>query len=328
MIHVISTTAIPTPPPQRGYGGIELLVYNLVDELEKMGEKVSLYAAKNSYRPRHGLYTADSEHGLAKQAVDNAKEGDVIIDWSHTKPISSMQLPKGVKVFSQVFWTDALGMNPVFPSKAVARAFGHPNPTIIYPGIKVSEYPVSKEKEDFFLYFGRIIPEKGVERVIAIARQTGVRLIVAGHTGQFSYDKDYISNIKEACTGKVEFMPDPDHRTKVDLLTKAMAVVHFPRWLESFWIVGVEALACGTPIITTVNSGGPAELGNSLTTYLLTNPHTEFSRVVDELFKTYFDPDKGRRLVSECRSSSKRFDSKVMANQWLNLIKKGVDGVA
>ncbi|MCS7117633.1 MAG: glycosyltransferase [Thaumarchaeota archaeon] len=304
-VHVISTAAIPTPPPEKGYGGIELLVYYLVRELEKK-YKVRLYALDGSYVPNGGLVTGNTEYELATK-VSEISDGDVVIDWSHTKPFSS--IGKDVPTYSQVFWTDSLGRNPVFPSKAVARAYGYCDP-VIYPGINIDEYPYVTEKEDYLLYFGRIIPEKGVERVIALANMTNSRLIVAGHTGTFSYNKEYVEQIKAACKGKHEFIADPDQKTKIDLLSHAKAVVHLPRWLESFWIVGCEALACGTPIITYVGSGGPEELVKISQGGIIAYRDDLLSAVS---LVQHIPP-------KVCREGVSYFSSERMGKEWCNLI--------
>ena len=268
-VAVISPTSITTPP--KDYGGIERLVYLLIKQLEKH-YTITLYAAEGSYKPNGGLHASKSDMELAVMLLDNIDGYDVVVDWSHQKLLSQiLELHgRGVKppnILNMVFWTDMLGIGyNVFPCKAVKNAFMQlykhltsRETAIIPPGIDVERYPVRKNKDNYFLYFGRIIPEKGVLELIKIAKTLGIELIVAGHTGPFSYDRKYLETVKMECTGKVRFIGDVEEKDKIDLISNAAAVMHRPNWLESFWIVGCEAMACGTPLIVSTDSGGPVE---------------------------------------------------------------------
>jgi glycosyltransferase involved in cell wall biosynthesis len=252
---VISTPLIPTPPID-GYGGIELLVAELVKNLEELGFRARLYASPRSMKPSLGLSYGFSEDELAKKALQDRLDGliDVVVDWSHFKRYSQLDS----RVISQVFWTDYEGRNTVYPSKAVARAYGKPNGAVIYPGIDTSKY-TSRSKEDWFIFFSRIIPEKGVEKAIAIARMANIRLKVVGHTGRFA-NQQYVEKIKSMCTGKIEWVGEVSEKEKIDLLSHARGLIFKPTWLESFGIFIVEALASGCPCIVSTDSGGPAEI--------------------------------------------------------------------
>ncbi|MEM2233829.1 MAG: glycosyltransferase [Nitrososphaerota archaeon] len=318
-VHIISTASIPTPPPRGGYGGIERLVYHLVRGLENRNVRVTLYALDESYRPNGGLVTGNDEYELAN--LVSRDEGDVVIDWSHQKFYSLLN--GGERVFNQVFYTDRAGAGTnVYPSVAVLRAYDDVKGHVIPPGIDPEEIGLRKEKEDFFLYFGRIIPEKGVEAVIAAARRANVHLKIAGHVGRFSYDQEYIARIRRLCESSpnVEFLGEVERDEALDLLGRAKAVVHFPRWLESFWIVGVEALLSGTPIVTTTNSGGPAEMVARTGCGVTVSTLDEAARVLKAIEGVVyppleFDPEW-------CRKKAVRYYSyRSMANSWLDLIR-------
>lgn len=324
-VAVVSTAAIATPPS--GYGGIEKLVYLLVKQLEKR-HNVSLFAAADSYEPNGGLYVGGTEIELARSLYevikDRSKIYDVVIDWSHMKHATTyLQLRdfrKRPKTINMVFWTDMLGYGyNVFPSNAVKRGYLQINPelnqdgkvALIPPGIDVERYPRVKDKEDYFLYFGRIIPEKGVKELIHIANALGIELIVAGHIGQFSYDKKYVEDVKSLCTGRIHFLGDVDEKQKIDLIAHAAAVMHRPNWLESFWIVGCEALACGTPLIVSLDSGGPAEQVVHGKTGFICSTLKDWQEAVSSIRN--INPD-------ECIRRAHYFSDERMGFDWLNLI--------
>jgi len=301
-IGVISTPLIPTPP--RGYGGIELLVAELVKNLEEIGFKVRLYASSKSMSPSLGLSAGFTEEELAKKALHDMHEGmlDVIVDWSHMKIYSRFD----DRVLSQVFWTDVEGKNPVYPSRAVARAFGNSSGTVIYPGIDISKYRLGKEREDWFIFLSRIIPEKGVEKTIAIAKMANIRLKVVGHTGRFA-NQQYVEKIKSMCTGKIEWVGEVSEKEKIDLLSHARGLIYKNVWLESFGIFTVEALASGCPCIVSIDSGGPAEIVIHNKTGYICSTIKEYCSAISRIEE--IEPE-------ECRKRAEYFSSARMARDW------------
>ncbi|MEM2068436.1 MAG: glycosyltransferase [Nitrososphaerota archaeon] len=307
---VISTTALPTPP--KGYGGIELLVWYLTQELAKRKYDIRLYASPGSGKDNVELVTGSSEAELADLAYRDVSRGevDVVLDWSHTKHFSSLY--SGSRVLSQVFWTDARGINPVYPSRAVASAFNDVKGNVIYPGIDLSRYVFRRDREDWFLYLGRIIPEKAVERVIAASRATGIRLVVAGHTGDFSYDKNYVNLIKSMCRGRVEWVGDVDEKQKIDLLSHARALLFYPRWLESYGIVVTEALASGCPCILGGSGGHMEQITHGVEGFKC-HSMDDFESAVGMIDR--IDPEN-------CRRRSEYFSSARMAEDWEKAIRE------
>jgi glycosyltransferase involved in cell wall biosynthesis len=302
-IAVLSPTVIETPPKE--YGGIELLVGELVKELEKLNHEVTLFAKSGSYIPNGGLVECNSEEECSEKAFkDNF---DIIHDWTHKKTSMNFSYFSN-KIFSTPFYTDVKGLNPIYPSKIVANSFGENGP-VVYPGIDISKYSFRKDKEDYFIYFGRIAPIKGVHIVITIAKRIGINLKIAGHEGFFAYDKEYIKMIKEMCSGKIEYIGSVSFNEKIDLLSHAKGFLFYPLWLESFGITVVESLLCGTPIITR-NFGGPAEqVEHEVSGYLCSSPNEmeEYIKKIDNI------------LPENCRKRGEYFSSERMALDYLKI---------
>ena len=73
-------------------------------------------------------------------------------------------------------------------------------------------------------------------------------------------EREYFEHeIEPLLAGDVELHENVSHETKVDLLGRARAMVFPIRWPEPFGLVMVEAMACGTPVVTT-NWGAAPEL--------------------------------------------------------------------
>lgn len=99
------------------------------------------------------------------------------------------------------------------------------------------------EKEDYFLYLGRIITRKGIDAAVATVREIGGHLKIAG-MGKFDAPDSQAGEIIE----HVGFA-DVDDRRK--LLSKAKGLLMPTKYIEPFGGVAVEAMMSGTPVIST-----------------------------------------------------------------------------
>jgi glycosyltransferase involved in cell wall biosynthesis len=113
-----------------------------------------------------------------------------------------------------------------------------------------ADFEFCAEPDDYLLFVGRIIESKGIKLAVDLAKRVGKRLLVAGQ-GDF-----------KAVYGSV-----PDHVTLIgyvepkqrcELMKKATCLIAPTYYNEPFGGVTIEALFCGTPIITT-DWGGFAE---------------------------------------------------------------------
>ena len=107
----------------------------------------------------------------------------------------------------------------------------------VIPGYFEKEmFPFQPEKEDYYLYVGRLIDRKGWRVAQEVCEHLGKRLIVAG-PGQFSGYGEYVGVV------------GPEKRA--ELMGKAQALFAPTQYVEPFGNVVIEAQACGTPTITT-----------------------------------------------------------------------------
>lgn len=109
-----------------------------------------------------------------------------------------------------------------------------------------SEFPYEPTKGDYFLYMGRIIPEKGVEAAVLATERIGAKLLVAGQgwherhrLGMDYLDKPHVEYV--GCLGLGE---------RETMLGQARAAFVPTCYIEPFGGVAVEAQLCGTPAIT------------------------------------------------------------------------------
>ena len=101
-------------------------------------------------------------------------------------------------------------------------------------------YVPKEEKEDYFLYIGRVIQRKGVDTAIKVTAAVNGRLVVAGQDVEVNLNQPH-----------VEYAGYADAEKRAELMGKAKAVFVPTLYLEAFGGVNVEAQLCGTPVITT-----------------------------------------------------------------------------
>jgi glycosyltransferase involved in cell wall biosynthesis len=101
----------------------------------------------------------------------------------------------------------------------------------------------------YLAFLGRISPEKGIDRAIAIARGIGIPLRIAAKVDRV--DEAYFrSEIEPLLKGPgVEYIGEIDDRHKGKFLGDARALLFPIAWPEPFGLAMIEAMACGTPVL-------------------------------------------------------------------------------
>ncbi len=112
---------------------------------------------------------------------------------------------------------------------------------------ELEDFPYNDKKEDYLLYFGRIIKRKGVALASQIAKATGNKLYIVGQ-GSLDNPNEGLELENEK---HIVYHPAVGASERAELLGKAKAVLMPTYYLEPFGGVNVEAQLCGTPVITT-----------------------------------------------------------------------------
>lgn len=104
------------------------------------------------------------------------------------------------------------------------------------------DFEFREKKEDYFLYIGRLIPRKGPHIAAQTCERIGAKLIVAGQGDPKSCDLD---------KPYIEYVGTVGVKERSELMGKAKAVFTPTIYLEPFGMTAVEAMFCGTPVIST-----------------------------------------------------------------------------
>lgn len=276
-IAFLSERGQTTPP--RTHGGSERAVDMLARGLRARGHDVTVWAKEGSaspdYRVRH--YLPDSGQ-LAPQDVEELADHDVIHahgmesnrtgfrnveQWLRLKgrlvQTYHGNFPYYIRPYSMWLRAAPWKARPHFVTQnsqqvEYARRHGIPNVTRI-PN-PAPHLPFVAHAEDFFLYMGRVIPGKGVRLAIRVAKEAGVRLVIAGAPDP-EFAKDHIL---PHVSPKIEYLGEVDEVTRNRLLRTATALVFPSRFPEGMPLTVLEANVCGTPVISSASYGAASDL--------------------------------------------------------------------
>lgn len=124
------------------------------------------------------------------------------------------------------------------------------------PGSASLPAPTDVEKENYFLYYGRLSPEKGVALAIqAINQNSALRLIIAGEGEEDALLQTLGGTAVRQ--GRLDFCGWQEGQALSNLIAKARAVLIPSRWLENFPLTALEAISLGTPVIAAAIGGLP-----------------------------------------------------------------------
>ncbi len=316
-IGVVSPAWVRVPPEQ--YGGIEVVVHLLVEELVKRGVDVTLFASGDSVTSANlrSIYpkaigfpvdqeTFDVTH--TAWAYSQADEFDIIhnnVGMSGVNMASLIKTPVVTTLHNNYFSEDNkefLKLNrdsqfyvPISDAQK-EEIKGLRFTRTVYNAIDTDLYPYEEEKDDYLVCIGNLIPVKGHDIAIEVAKRLKMQLRLAGKFDKHGIDY-FGKKIKpEINDSTIFYEGQVDQDRKAELFSKAKAMLFPIRWREPFGLVMVEAMACGTPVIA-FNRGSVPEVVKDGETGFIVNDVDEMVEAVKKIDQ--ISPDVCRRHVIE-----------------------------
>ncbi|MEI1373774.1 glycosyltransferase family 4 protein [Nostoc sp. UHCC 0926] len=294
------------PPP--AYGGVELVVGLLTDELVRRGHEVTLFASGDSI----SLAKLTSVHPRALRLDHTIKDYSVyemlnlasVYERAEEFDIIHSHVGHGTLAYANLVTTPTVHtLHGIFtPDNEKIFSFGKKQPYVnisdaqreprlglnylatVYNGIDVSSYEFHAQPENppYLAFLGRMSPEKGAHLAIEIAKETGWRLKMAGKVDVV--DVEYFEKeIKPHIDGKqIEYLGEANHAQKNALMGGAVATLFPITWREPFGLVMVESMASGTPVIA-IKLGSTEEVISHGKTGFLCNNIQECISAIDQV---------------------------------------------
>ena len=169
---------------------------------------------------------------------------------------------------------------------AMARLYGaDPSRVMLFPcGVDLTKFRPLDQKEvrkrlglngeKILLYVGRVEPLKGLDLLVETAAQMeageqNVRMMVVGGGGPGEPETDRVRRLAEErqVDGLIDFVGRVNH-DELPLYYNAADVCVVPSYYESFGLVALESMACGTPVVASRVGGLPTIVHHGHTGYL------------------------------------------------------------
>jgi glycosyltransferase involved in cell wall biosynthesis len=137
----------------------------------------------------------------------------------------------------------------------------------IYHGVDLRALPFSAAGGDSLVAFGRIHPDKGTAVAIDIAERAGKRLVICGIVQDERYFREQV--LPRVDGDRVRYLGSVGPVERAAILGGAAALLHPIAFAEPFGLSVVEAMACGTPVITYPRGAMPEVVDEGLTGFLV-----------------------------------------------------------
>ena len=362
-IGLIGTHFYPIPSPC--HTGAYLII-DLAHCLAEMGHDVSLFAPVGSkIPPGVKLFEMPTSNGIGVPSPTDCEQQcfnmhsnvfynlDIIHDFSITKRIAEIFYNENRKnVVSTLLGGNWDHPDPAYniicqslsmKERGMRGATDYENtPTpdfsgktykpikdahVVFDGINTDWYVPTYNKKDYFLWLGRWHEVRGYRMAIDIAKEAGIKLIMAGEhpdREKFEYQKNCAYQAIDLATDlpniSFEWLPpDPNHhKVKRVLYQEAKALINTVQFQEPFGLQQPEAMACGTPVVGTRYGALQETIANGVTGYLCENNTQDFIRAINMIGN--IDP-------KICREHAvMRFDRHIMAKAYLAEYKAVING--
>jgi glycosyltransferase involved in cell wall biosynthesis len=335
------------PVPPAGYGGIELMAYNLARELSQRGHQVCVIGQQGSKGPfevaamapeswSDQLGTRDHlarEDLFLYRAYDLVRRRafDVIHDHSGLTGIlvaatSGLATPVVATLHGDL--TEAEGeylatvddlVHLVSISRSQrAQVAGVNWRRVVHNAVDPAEYsPVTRvdQKESYILQLARISPSKGQHLAVQVAQRLGVHLVLAGKVDADACEY-FESEIKPHLGEQVSWHENVVGAAKAKLLAHAQAMIFPIQWEEPFGLAMVESMVSGTPVIAMARGAATEVVEPGVTGFLAED--------LDGLVEAY--GRLGEIDLERCAAhAARRFGPEQMADGYQSVYERAIE---
>jgi glycosyltransferase involved in cell wall biosynthesis len=315
---MISTPFLAVPP--RGYGGTELVVHELVEELHARGHAVTLFATGDSRASveLRALYPTaqwppniltDLNH--VSWALRQIKDGSFDVVHAHSAVALAMtrlvpDLPfvytlhhprdESLSEFYQHF---PHAFYAAISADQANREVPLPHVAVIHHGLDSSAYAFSARPQNYVCFVGRFAEEKGPHTAIEIAARANVPIRIAGevHAPDRAFtERELRPRLEDP---HVTHLGSIDLAVKRPLLRDARALLFPISWNEPFGLILVEAMLSGCPVVAFRRGSVPELVDQGITGFIVDTAEEMTAVIRTGGPLTYFDRRRCRTRAVE-----------------------------
>ena len=289
-IGMIAPVEVRVPP--LGYGGTELVVSLLTEELVRRGHDVTLFASGDSVTSakmvstcsRH-LRGSSRDGGILTMlnvlaCLEQADQYDIIHNHTCFEGLATSGLVKTPVITTlhgglagdwlllfehyRGWWnTISNSARSLLPIKE--RFVG-----TIYNAIDVASYPFNGGKrEEYLLFLSRMSHEKGPHLAIEAARRLQMPLVLGRNV--HPVDQEYFQSLvlPHVDGDMIRYVGEAGYHYKRELVAGAHCLLASVTWPEPFGLFMVEAMACGAPVVAFNRGATPEVVLHGVTGYVV-----------------------------------------------------------
>jgi glycosyltransferase involved in cell wall biosynthesis len=331
----------PVPPPL--YGGTERVVSWLTEELVRRGHEVTLFATGDSrteaalevIRDRSIRLDPELPDPLAYHVLElgrvfeQADRFDVIhchVDFLAFPFAQQWKVPTIHTLHGRLdlpHWLPLVERYRETPLVSISDSQRRPLDRLgpnwiatIYHGLPEGAIRPGTGKGGYLAFFSRLSREKRPDIAIEVAKRTGLPLKIAGKVDNI--DKAYFEAEIEPLLDHplVEYLGEMGDE-KVEFLGNALCLIFPIDWPEPFGLVMIEAMACGTPVITRPFGSAPEVVHHGRTGFIVDT--------VEEMVEAV--RRVGRINRNHCiETVQERFSAEVMCARYESVYEKVLNG--
>ena len=287
-VGIIAPPWVPIPPS--AYGGTEEFIDELARGLQRAGHDVVLFCTGDSscgverqwvfdtsYPDSIG--NADVERHHVEHAYEALRHADVVHDNTVAGPLYARTVPDVPVVVTHhgPFYEAERGLYRAADARITLVAISHHQAstardvhveTVIHHGVDAKRFPVGRGNGGYFLFLGRMTPDKGAHRAARLARDAGIFLMLAGKKREPAEHAYFAEHVEPLLGDNVVYLGEVGTEQKLALLGNATALLNPIQWPEPFGLVMIEAMACGTPVLASPCGAAPEIVRDGVTGYI------------------------------------------------------------
>ncbi len=309
--------------PPRKYGGTELIVKHVTDELVRRGHEVTLFASGDSKTTAELIPLVPEAVRVMTQATGQERVREAWKYIAVSNLLTKVREKGGFDIIHQHFGYRIAPFEKNFNSPVVttchipldsdyirlvygmfkkhnyvtisdAQRRGLPDLNFVgtvYNGIDLDQFAYSEKTDDYFAFLGRMSAAKGPKQAIMAAKKAGVKLKMAAKLD--ADDRSYFEKeVKPYIDGKqIEYLGEIGSKEKEAFLRGAKGLLALIQWEEPFGLYFVEAMASGTPVIAVGRGSVPEIIKNGVTGFV-TSQSTDVEEAAQAIGKILKMPSR------------------------------------